>query len=163
MKLTAEQLEEVIEAVQEYTEYDVNVAGPEDYEIVGYVSAGVKQHLMADLEKTINAYKTNKLQDLFEMQSTLQRLIGSKIKTKEFIRLTFIGIITEACEALEEINWKPWKQPQKVNTNKFKEEIVDLWHFVINLTLASGMGSEELMIRFKNKNKINTRRQKEKY
>ena len=160
MKLTKEQLEEIIEVVLDYTEYDIEINGPQDYDITGFVVAANKKQLFTDVEATLNKLD---LQDLFDLQTTFQLLAGYSIKTINFIRLSFIGIITEACEALEETNWKPWKKPQDKDEEKFKEEIVDIWHFLINLTLASGMNAEELMRRFKSKNSINTRRHKEKY
>ena len=161
MKLTEQQMDEIIDAVVDQLDHDVDVNGYRDYDIYSFVPKSSKEEVKRMIEETLN--KNSNLQELFDLQIRFQELAGFSIRTTQFIRLAFIGIVTEACEALEETNWKPWKQPQDKDENKFKEEIVDIWHFLINLTLASGMDADELMVRFKSKNKVNVARQEKKY
>jgi len=105
----------------------------------------------------------DKLDKLFLMQNGLQRRLGNFPLTDEnkqkFINIQSMALIDEVMEALHETPWKPWKKNQEFNCENFKEELIDAWHFLINLTLASGMNSEELFERFINKNKENHKRQ----
>ena len=165
MRLTKQQLEEILDSVFDHAEYDVDVNGYRDYSISGYIVESSKEYVRKELEETLNKTKNKTdLRDLFNLQRALQKKIDfTSMTLTQYIRLMFIGIVTEACEALECVNWKPWKQAQDNSETKFKEEIVDIWHFLINLTLASGMDAEEVMDRFKNKNKVNVKRQEDKY
>jgi dimeric dUTPase (all-alpha-NTP-PPase superfamily) len=100
------------------------------------------------------------------LQTKLQEkinIINLNKPTNDDIRLMFIGIITEACEALENTNWKPWKKQSQLNIQNFQKEIIDLWHFVINLTIISGLNSETLYNNFLEKNIINKKRQDNEY
>jgi len=56
-----------------------------------------------------------------------------------------------------------WKKHQLINKNKMKEEIIDLFHFVINLSIASGMDADEFYNIYIGKHRINHNRQKEGY
>lgn len=112
---------------------------------------------------------------IFEMQLELQKAAGFDIfyrnrfitpsplmldsPRQDFISLQFMGIITEACEALENTPWKPWKQSMRLNKEKFREELIDLLHFVVNMFLAAGMTPEEIYKAFKEKHRINMKRQ----
>ena len=77
-----------------------------------------------------------------------------------------LALHEEAVEIMRESSYKNpdyvpfgWKKEQKSNNEKFKEEIVDILHFVVNLCLVSGMDSSELHQRYLNKNKENHLRQ----
>jgi len=110
------------------------------------------------MTKTLNG-----LNLLFNLQKELQHKINIDITSIQFIRLSFIGLITEACEALETVNWKPWKQKQLYNEDEFKKELIDCWHFLINLSLAAHLTADDVIELYKEKNAINILRQKNKY
>lgn len=69
--------------------------------------------------------------------------------------------------------WKPWKSKHKEANEKslkdltseelleLKFECVDLWHFLINITLAIGMTPQELFNMYHSKNLENKRRQEQ--
>ena len=110
----------------------------------------------------------DKLEQLFDKQLVLQmRLNNLPSKDNEhrrqFINMMTIALIDEVMEAIRETPFKDWKKNQEFNAEGFKEELVDAWHFLINLSLASGMSSDELYERFINKNKVNHERQDKKY
>lgn len=110
----------------------------------------------------------NELQKMFEMQERLQNKLGNAPTPNHGLNIDYIkdmslAAIDEILEALHETPWKPWKQNQKYNEEKFQNEIVDLWHFAINLTLASGMNYKELFKKFNEKNKVNNERKKQGY
>ena len=165
MRLTKQQLEEIISAVFDYADYDVETNGYRDYDITGWIAKSSKGQVLSDIEETLNKNENKTdLRDLFDLQRALQKKIDFTGMTLiQYIRLMFIGVVTEACEALEETNWKVWKQPKIINNDKFKDEIIDIFHFLINMCLAANMNAEEVIQRFTKKNKTNFKRQEKKY
>ena len=164
MKLTKKQIEQIIELVEESLDYEVEVNGPGDYDIHGYVPTKNIDYIWSGMQQIL---KNTGLEELFELQRALQKKIDfSNMPLIQYIRLMFIGIVTEACEAIEQTDWKPWKQSTGVNpgqSKNFKKEIIDIWHFLINLTIASGMDADNVLEMFRAKNKINIERQERKY
>tara|TARA_R100001530_G_C4321451_1_gene156016 strand:- start:4516 stop:4866 length:351 start_codon:yes stop_codon:yes gene_type:complete len=103
----------------------------------------------------------NLLHKMFEKQIILQCKLNDTTKiigNQNFININCIGLIDEVMEAIRETPWKPWKKNQKYNNENFKEELIDAWHFLINLSIAAGMTSTETFTRFCKKNKINHKR-----
>lgn len=115
------------------------------------------------------------LEQLFDKQIALQTKLNNfplkdEIARQEFININLLACLDELSEAMRETAWKNpkyikggWKTKQEYNQKLFQEEIVDLWHFVINLTLSSGMNAVDLYNGFIDKNKINHQRQKDGY
>jgi len=116
---------------------------------------------------------TNNLEYLFKLQEKFQELIGNEIPyikdyinnpiNIELIKNQILALYDEVGEALREVPWKPWKLNQKFNVKKFRIELIDIFHFLINLFLLSGMNSRQVINLFKNKNKINVNRQQNGY
>ena len=109
-----------------------------------------------------------KLDKLFEKQVILQTRLGnlpykSDEQRQKFINMMTIACIDEVMEAIRETRFKDWKKNQEYNEDKFQDELVDAWHFLINLSLASGMTAQSLYDKFTEKNKINHERQDRKY
>ncbi len=77
----------------------------------------------------------------------------------EFIRWNVLALEDELHEALGETGWKPWATSRHVNTDKFHGEMVDAFHFFMNLCLVSGLSAENLLARYAEKREINARRQ----
>lgn len=83
---------------------------------------------------------------------------------QRWIKEYVLCLHSEASELLDLINWKHWKETQNpVDWEEAKFEIVDLLIFVLNLSLASGMGPGELAQRVSHKMDINIVRQQNKY
>ena len=102
------------------------------------------------------------LDEIFKMQKKLEAAIGADFDQR-FITLSFVGIITEACEALENTPWKPWKQSTAYNKIEFQKELIDLLHFVVNLLLVAGMEPEDVYRMYKDKHEKNMKRNKKGY
>ena len=170
MKLTKKQLNDIVEVIFEHADRDIEVNGPQDFDVSLNIPVEEMDKVLGFIQSILGESK-NDVQELFDIQTSFQKRVrnGSEYIPTSLIqhaRLMFIGIITEACEALETLDWKPWKKNTGVDiraSDNFKKEIIDLWHFVINLTLTSGMDVEEVVRRFKEKNKINIKRQEDKY
>jgi hypothetical protein len=128
----------------------------------------------------------DKLEYLFEMQKSLitQDYNSKKIKSSENISLDdntenkmkklyemkepFSGyrifmissaLVHEAIELQRETNWKWWKKDKAVDYEKLQEEIIDLWHFLIQLSVEAGFEPHTLISKYMEKNKENTGRQ----
>lgn len=114
--------------------------------------------------------------EMFQHQKNLQSKLGTFNKIKDesmkqkFINQMLLAVHEEAVEIMRETKYKNpdcvefgWKKTQLFNEENYKEEIVDLFHFVMNLSLAVGMEAEEFYERYCNKNKINHDRQDEGY
>lgn len=81
-----------------------------------------------------------------------------------YIRDMVLAAISELNEVLGEVTWKPWvTTPPNVNVDSYKKEIVDVWHFLMNLMLAVDMSADELYELYMRKKKINADRQRNGY
>jgi dimeric dUTPase (all-alpha-NTP-PPase superfamily) len=118
----------------------------------------------------------DKLDSMFEIQNNLQDRLGTfdKIKNlsdqQEFINQMILAIHEEATEIIKKTPYKNpqyvkfgWKKTQKMDLAMYKMEIIDLWHFVMNLCLVVGMGPEEFYRVYCDKNKENHDRQDNSY
>lgn len=106
------------------------------------------------------------LHDMFELQVKLQSRIHCDnpilpSMQPGLLPMTITGIVAELGEILHaQTEWKNWSGSKKsVDKANLDEEIADLWHFVINLTMQLGYGAEETYRCFLAKNKINHERQ----
>ena len=89
---------------------------------------------------------------------------------QQYINQNILALHEEATEIMRETAYKNpdyvpfgWKKNQNFNNEKFKEEIIDIIHFVLNLAIISGMNSKEIYKRYLGKNKANHKRQKDGY
>jgi len=119
----------------------------------------------------------NELEYMFKMQKAFQDKVDQRYKSADlkeraaFLRDHFIFCNQEMQEMLYEIPFfKHWKDYSKMTDkeieeayDKAKEEIIDAWHFFINIMLGLGMTAEELFTRYLEKHKENIRRQDEGY
>lgn len=85
----------------------------------------------------------------------------------EYIKNMKLALEAELQEALDETGWKPWATRREVNREAYLAELVDVWHFLMNMFLVLGDTPEELADEifrvYCRKNKINERRQREGY
>jgi len=109
--------------------------------------------------------KTDKLKEMFRKQAEFQTRLGNDayLYSTPFIKDMILALNCEAMEALQEVPWKEWKRDQKFNTDRFKEEVIDIWHFLINISLAAGLDEDSLFKEFMKKNRKNIKRQREGY
>lgn len=127
--------------------------------------------------------REDKLEMLFKKQTSLinQELDGSdensiarenKMKRLYQAQEPFSGyrifmlssaLLHEVIELQRETDWKWWKSDKGVDNQKVVEEIVDLWHFLIQLSIEAGLSPDNLVTKYLEKNKENTKRQEEGY
>ena len=104
------------------------------------------------------------LQMMFDAQKEFQLKSGNG----EFPRLdgqhsgTFaLGLISELGEVLQEYKgWKPWTNSDNYTHNKeaCAEELADMWHFMINLSLALNFDADDVAKAFNSKHEKLLRR-----
>lgn len=72
------------------------------------------------------------------------------------------GMEDEIHEATDEVDWKPWVQGEVFNRDAYLGELVDAFHFLMNLILAAGGRPESIATQFVDryyaKRKINEQR-----
>lgn len=81
----------------------------------------------------------------------------------DFIRWNTLALEDELHEALAETGWKPWATSKHVNRQAFIGELVDAFHFFMNLMLAVDCTADELFATYLEKHKLNAKRQAEGY
>lgn len=114
--------------------------------------------------------KPDRLAIMLNMQSELQeKHFGARVEELEgeeriqFVKDMHIALTDELHEALGEIGWKPWATSKHFNEDAFKGELIDAWHFFMNLCIVAGMDAEELFERYLSKHNVNVSRQEEGY
>ena len=73
------------------------------------------------------------------------------------------AIIHEAVELQRTTNWKWWKKPVSFNKDEAKEELIDIWHFVVQASLELGLTPKDILDEYQRKNEINRERQRSGY
>lgn len=107
----------------------------------------------------------DRLEEMLRMQEELQRkysLISPKDlpddKAIDFVRTMVLAAEDELHEALRETPWKPWSKSAAWTRDmhdRYQDELVDVFHFFMNLMLVVDMSAEELFKRYLRKNSIN--------
>ena len=103
----------------------------------------------------------DKLDFLFNKQNELykKQLENSENKMKNLydIKEPFEGyrifmlstaLVHEAIELQRETNWKWWKKENTMNRDKIQEEIIDVWHFLIQLSIEAELDSKKLVEKY---------------
>ncbi|PYS90465.1 MAG: hypothetical protein DMF62_04700 [Acidobacteria bacterium] len=115
------------------------------------------------------------ISQMLEKQLQLQlRIIGDPrdlegAELMEYIRTNVLALEDELHEALRECGWKPWATSKHLNREAFMKEMVDAWHFFMNIMLgiSPGMSPEALAAEFAEKyyakNQVNQDRQRTGY
>ena len=110
---------------------------------------------------------------LFEMQSTLVNDVGNRARKErsemdgapkeKHISGLCVATIHECVELQRLTNWKWWKAPTEFNENEAREELIDIWHFVIQMSMVMGMRPEDIVMEYRKKHEVNRERQRSGY
>jgi len=73
------------------------------------------------------------------------------------------AIMHEAVELQRTTNWKWWKTPTEFNKVEAREELIDIWHFVVQASLELDLSPDDIVKEYKRKNEINRERQRNGY
>ena len=110
----------------------------------------------------------DKLDQIFHLQDKLRKEIQlrtdySNLSQEEKISKLCTAIVHEAVELQRLTNWKWWKKRTDFDKKHAKEELADIWHFVIQTSLELNLTPQELLEEYKAKNIINHKRQEQHY
>lgn len=105
----------------------------------------------------------DKLDKIFEMQAQLDNRIIHERNIEKSLDEWVIGLTvameSEIDELRREVNWRWWKNPKELDMNAIKEEIIDLWHFLVSLSQKVGLTAEDVYRVYCEKNAENHARQ----
>lgn len=105
----------------------------------------------------------DKLETIFEMQAALDRYIaenrGLDFTPEEWVQKKCLAMMSEIGELLAEVNFKWWKNPKQLDYHAIKEEMVDILHFLVGMSVNVGMSAQEMFDIYYAKNKENYDRQ----
>ena len=107
-----------------------------------------------------------RLEEMFRMQRELAEMMSPgryPEGAEERISVLCTAIIHEAAELQRLTNWKWWKRPEQFDKTAAREELADIWHFVIQASIELGMTPDDIAREYAKKNNINKKRQVDGY
>jgi len=108
----------------------------------------------------------DKLEEIFSLQKGLTEMMNLDRYPDDAegrISALCTAMIHEAVELQRTTNWKWWKKPTEFNQAEAREELVDIWHFLIQASLELGLTPDDILKEYQRKNEINRQRQKDGY
>jgi len=108
----------------------------------------------------------DKLESIFSLQKGLEKMMNLDRYPKDVegkIASLCTAIIHEAVELQRTTNWKWWKKPTNFDKDEAKEELIDIWHFVVQASIELDLSPDDILNEYKRKNAINRNREKNGY
>ena len=108
----------------------------------------------------------DKLDSIFAMQKSLADMMNLDRypkDTEDKVSALCTAIMHEAVELQRTTNWKWWKTPTAFDEAEAREELIDIWHFVVQASLELNLTPEDILKEYERKNEINRQRQKDGY
>lgn len=126
---------------------------------------------MNNNSRSLRSRPLDRLGEMFELQGDLQRNtygahpsdIIDATELITFIKDMKLAADAELQEFLDETGWKPWATSRHVNEEAAQGELVDVFHFFMNLCMAVNMTPDMLFEKYKAKRTKNQKRQVEGY
>ena len=108
----------------------------------------------------------DRLDSIFSLQKGLADMMNLDRYPKDTegkVSALCTAIIHEAVELQRLTNWKWWKTPTEFNEKEAREELIDIWHFVIQASLELNLTPDNILKEYQRKNEINRQREKDGY
>ena len=108
----------------------------------------------------------DRLDSIFSMQKGLSEMMNLDRypkDTEDKVSALCTAIMHEAVELQRTTNWKWWKTPTEFNKAEAREELIDIWHFVVQASLELNLTPDDILKEYERKNEINRQRQKDGY
>ena len=108
----------------------------------------------------------DKLDKIFQLQKDLASFITSDRYPRlqeERVSALCTAITHEAIELQRLTNWKWWKKEVEFDENRAREELIDIWHFVVQTAIELNISPQAILEEYLKKNKINRHRHKHGY
>lgn len=115
---------------------------------------------------------TDRLWQMLESQRELQLVMPPEGRDPadlegaeriQFYKDMKLALEAELQEMMDEMSWKPWASAVFFNKEAVQGEIIDAWHFLMNLWLATGGTDAEFFEQYLEKRDRNAQRQAEGY
>lgn len=119
---------------------------------------------------------TDRLVNMIAMQRGLQvHTFGFELdemneqERVDYIKENVLAMTDELHELLAETSWKPWAKSVFLNEDKAMSELVDAWHFMMNIMIAIKPGhdpqilADEFTASYVKKREVNVKRQEDGY
>lgn len=106
------------------------------------------------------------LSKIFRLQNELATMMDAKRYpdgVEERVSALCTAIIHEVIELQRTTNWKWWKKQTEFNKSEAQEELIDVWHFVVQATIELGMTPKDILAEYERKHAINVKRQNDGY
>lgn len=109
--------------------------------------------------------KSDKLEEIFHLQETLNRRIGvDTVNMTEEQRQQWVlnycrAMSQEIAELTDSVPWKWWAKYQKFDKQNARVEVVDLLHFLISIAQVLEMTPDDIFDAYTKKHKVNVARQ----
>ena len=104
----------------------------------------------------------DKLETIFNLQKNLERMMNLDRYPKDAqgkISALCTAIIHEAVELQMTTSWKWWKKPILFDEAAAREELIDIWHFVVQASIELNMTPADILKEYQKKHQINKQRQ----
>ena len=108
----------------------------------------------------------DRLDSIFSMQKGLSEMMNLDRYPKDTegkVSALCTAIIHEAVELQRTTKWKWWKTPTEFNKAEARQELIDIWHFVVQASLELNLTPDDILKEYERKNEINRQRQKDGY
>ena len=108
----------------------------------------------------------DRLDSIFSLQKGLADMMNLDRypkDTEDKVSALCTAIMHEAVELQRLTNWKWWKTPTEFNEKEAREELIDVWHFVVQASLELNLTPDDILKEYEKKNEINRQRQKDGY
>ena len=108
----------------------------------------------------------DRLDSIFSMQKGLSEMMNLDRYPKDTegkVSALCTAIMHEAVELQRTTNWKWWKTPTEFDKAVAREELIDIWHFVVQASLELNLTPDDILKEYERKNEINRQRQKDGY
>ena len=108
----------------------------------------------------------DRLETIFRLQKGLAEMMNLDRYPKDSegrVSALSTAIMHEAVELQRTTNWKWWKTPTSFNKADAREELIDIWHFVVQASLELNLTPDDIVGEYKRKNEINRERQRNGY
>lgn len=115
-----------------------------------------------NVQQIPNGRQPSAMFEMFQKQGEFQKKLGSELNQAYITEMTLAAIV-ELSEFVQETAWKSWKKNAVTNKARAREELIDAWHFIINLSIALGMDAWDVYSEFMQKNRENFARQERGY
>ena len=99
----------------------------------------------------------DRLDSIFTMQKSLEDMMNLDRYPKDTegkVSALCTAIMHEAVELQRTTNWKWWKTPTAFDEAEAREELIDIWHFVVQASLELNLTPDDILKEYERKMRL---------